>query len=199
MSGNPDLPRSAAGPNSPWLLAVVGSIATFMEVLDTTIANVAPRHIAGSLAARQDESTYILTSYLVSNAIILPISGWLPFIFIPLSAIQFTGVPPAQNPYASAIINLMRNLGGSFGVSIVTTQLAWRGQLRHERLGEHVTPYTGYGGTTSLTGIARQVPTQATILSYLDVFTILSLIALCAAPPVLFLPNLPKGAPAGGH
>ena len=48
-----------------------------MEVLDTTIANVALRHIAGSLAASQDESTYIITSYLVSNAIILPISGWL--------------------------------------------------------------------------------------------------------------------------
>jgi len=72
-----DLPYSAAGPNNPWLIAVVVSIATFMEVLDTTIANVALRHIAGSLAASQDESTYILTSYLVSNAIVVPISGWL--------------------------------------------------------------------------------------------------------------------------
>jgi len=77
MAENPDLPRSAAGPNSPWLIAVIVSIATFMEVLDTTIANVALRHIAGSLGAGQDESTYIITSYLVSNAIILPISGWL--------------------------------------------------------------------------------------------------------------------------
>jgi len=76
-AANPDLPRSAAGPNSPWLLAVIVSIATFMEVLDTTIANVALRHIAGSLAASQDESTYVITSYLVSNAIVLPISGWL--------------------------------------------------------------------------------------------------------------------------
>ncbi|HEY0206291.1 MAG TPA: DHA2 family efflux MFS transporter permease subunit [Acetobacteraceae bacterium] len=510
MTENPDLPRSAAGPNSPWLLAVIVSIATFMEVLDTTIANVALRNIAGSLAAGQDESTYILTSYLVSNAIILPISGWLsnvvgrkrfymgcvalftvssvacafanslgimlffrvlqgmgggglapteqsifadsftpkqraiafsvygftvvtapaigpvlggwltdsyswhwvflinlpfgtlslvltwlfvydsptlkadrkrliergikidyvgfllvalgfgslqivldrferddgfsssfimfffitsavslsllivwellhdqpvmnlrlfkvpafaisnvvmfvfgfiiisttqlvpqlaqqllgydattagltlgaagvvslfvmplagvvtgrliqpkwlifsallgtagalnyasslnlnaafynlslsrmlqvfwlPFIFIPLSAVQFTGVPPEQNADASAIINLMRNLGGSFGVSIVTTQLAWRGQLHYERLGEHVTPYNGYGGTASLTAIGQQVLTQSIILSYLDVFIILAFIALAAAPLVLFLPNLPKGAPAGGH
>ena len=76
-SRNADLPRSAAGPNSPWLIAVIVSIATFMEVLDTTIANVALRHIAGGLAASQDESTWILTSYLVSNAIVLPISGWL--------------------------------------------------------------------------------------------------------------------------
>ena len=77
MADNSALPRSAAGPNSPWLLAVIVSIATFIEVLDTTIANVALRHIAGSLATGQDESTYIITSYLVSNAIILPISGWM--------------------------------------------------------------------------------------------------------------------------
>jgi DHA2 family multidrug resistance protein len=73
----PFLPRSAAGNYSPWLIAIVVSIATFMEVLDTTIANVSLRHIAGSIGAGQEESTWILTSYLISNAIILPISGWL--------------------------------------------------------------------------------------------------------------------------
>jgi DHA2 family multidrug resistance protein len=72
-----NLPYSAAGGRNPWLIAVIVSIATFMEVLDSTVANVSLRHIAGSLAAGQDESTYILTSYLVSNAIVLPISGWL--------------------------------------------------------------------------------------------------------------------------
>ena len=60
-----------------WLVAVVLSIATFMEVLDTSIANVSLRHIAGSLSASLDESTWVLTSYLVANAVILPISGWL--------------------------------------------------------------------------------------------------------------------------
>ncbi len=74
---DPSLPRSAAGDRSPWLIAVVVSLATFMEVLDTTIANVSLRHIAGSIGASQDESTWILTSYLISNAIVLPISGWL--------------------------------------------------------------------------------------------------------------------------
>ncbi len=68
---------SMAGNHNPWLVAIIVSIATFMEVLDTSIANVALRHIAGSLAASIDESTWVLTSYLVSNAIILPISGWL--------------------------------------------------------------------------------------------------------------------------
>ena len=72
-----DLPYSAAGTYNPWLIAVIVSIATFMEVLDSTIANVSLRHIAGSLAASQDQSTYILTSYLVSNGIVVPISGWL--------------------------------------------------------------------------------------------------------------------------
>ena len=64
-------------PVNPWLIAVVVSMATFMEVLDTSIANVSLQHIAGSMAASTDESTWVLTSYLVSNAIILPISGWL--------------------------------------------------------------------------------------------------------------------------
>src|SRR5947209_18361825 len=69
--------RSAAGGHSPYLIAFVVSIATFMEVLDTTIANVALRHIAGGLAVGIDESTYVITSYLVANAIVLSISGWL--------------------------------------------------------------------------------------------------------------------------
>jgi DHA2 family multidrug resistance protein len=73
----PSLPRSAAGDHNPWLIAMVVSLATFMEVLDTTIANVSLRHIAGGLGASQDEATWILTSYLISNAIILPVSGWL--------------------------------------------------------------------------------------------------------------------------
>ena len=69
--------RSAAGGHNPYLIAFVVSIATFMEVLDTTIANVALRHIAGGLAVGIDESTYVVTSYLVANAIVLSISGWL--------------------------------------------------------------------------------------------------------------------------
>src|SRR6201987_6356306 len=69
--------RSAAGGHNPYLIAFVVSIATFMEVLDTTIANVALRYIAGGLAVGLDESTYVITSYLVANAIVLSISGWV--------------------------------------------------------------------------------------------------------------------------
>ena len=67
-------------PVNPWVVAMVVTLATFMEVLDTSIANVALPHVAGSLSAGQDESTWILTSYLVSNAIVLPLSGWLSSI-----------------------------------------------------------------------------------------------------------------------
>ncbi len=62
---------------NPWLIALTVTLASFMEVLDTSIANVALPHIAGNLSASQDEATWVLTSYLVSNAIILPLSGWM--------------------------------------------------------------------------------------------------------------------------
>ncbi|HWY55851.1 MAG TPA: DHA2 family efflux MFS transporter permease subunit [Terriglobales bacterium] len=61
---------------NPWLIAVVVALAAFMEVLDTSIANVALPYIAGNLGASNDQSTWVLTSYLVSNAVVLPISGW---------------------------------------------------------------------------------------------------------------------------
>ena len=62
---------------NPWAIALTVTLATFMEVLDTSIANVALPHMAGSLGASQDEATWVLTSYLVASAVILPISGWL--------------------------------------------------------------------------------------------------------------------------
>ena len=71
------LPRPAI---NPWIIAITVTLATFMEVLDTSIANVALPHIAGSLSAGTDESTWVLTSYLVSNAIVLPLSGWISSI-----------------------------------------------------------------------------------------------------------------------
>ncbi|HKW63252.1 MAG TPA: DHA2 family efflux MFS transporter permease subunit [Candidatus Acidoferrum sp.] len=68
--------RMPDGTINPWVIAVTVTLATFMEVLDTSIANVALPHIAGNLSVAEDESTWVLTSYLVSNAIILPLSGW---------------------------------------------------------------------------------------------------------------------------
>jgi DHA2 family multidrug resistance protein len=66
---------------NPWLITIAVMLGTFMEVLDTSVANVALPHIAGNLAASQDEATWVLTSYLVSNAIVLPATGWLSRTF----------------------------------------------------------------------------------------------------------------------
>jgi len=74
------LPAPRVGIN-PWIIAITVTMATFMELLDTAIANVALPHIAGGLAVSTDESTWVLTSYLVSNAVVLPLSAWLSRIF----------------------------------------------------------------------------------------------------------------------
>src|SRR5262249_41192132 len=66
---------------NPWFVAVTVTIATFMELLDTSIANVALPHIAGGLAVSYEDSTWVLTSYLVANAVILPMSAWLSRVF----------------------------------------------------------------------------------------------------------------------
>jgi DHA2 family multidrug resistance protein len=70
-------PPASPPAKAPYAVAVICGIATFMEVLDTSIANVALPHIGGTLSASQDEATWVLTSYLVANAIILPMTGWL--------------------------------------------------------------------------------------------------------------------------
>ncbi len=80
-TANPDSAKAQWTPSfNPWLIALTVTLASFMEVLDTSIANVALPHIAGGLSATEDESTWVLTSYLVSNAIVLPLSSWLSFL-----------------------------------------------------------------------------------------------------------------------
>jgi DHA2 family multidrug resistance protein len=78
MNSQPDYFKTGwTGGRNPWAIALVVTMATFMEILDSSIANVSLPHIAGNLSVSQDESTWVLTSYLVSNAIVLPISGWV--------------------------------------------------------------------------------------------------------------------------
>ena len=67
--------------SSPVLIALSVMLGTFMEVLDTSVANVALPHIAGSLSATPEQATWVLTSYLISNAIVLPTSAWLSAVF----------------------------------------------------------------------------------------------------------------------
>jgi len=123
MSSNSS-PAQDAAPQpkvNPWLIGIVVSLAAFMEVLDTSIANVALPHIAGTLGASNDESTWVLTSYLVSNAVVLPISGFLVgwlgrkrffltcIVFFTLSSF-LCGIAPSLG-----MLLLFRVLQGAFG------------------------------------------------------------------------------------
>src|SRR6202021_1058771 len=106
---------------NPWIIAVAVSLAAFMEVLDTSIAKVGLPHIPGNLGASNDESTWVLTSYLVSNAIVLPISGWLVgwlgrkrffltcIVFFTVSSF-LCGIAPSLG-----LLLLFRVLQGAFG------------------------------------------------------------------------------------
>ena len=113
--------RRVAPKFNPWLIAVVVAMAAFMEVLDTSIANVALPYMAGSLGASNDQSTWVLTSYLVSNAIVLPISGWLSNAFgrkrfFMLCLVIFTissllcGIAPSLG--AIIIFRVLQGIGG---------------------------------------------------------------------------------------
>ncbi len=113
--------RSAAGDRNPWLVAVIVSIATFMVVLDTAIANVSLRYIAGSLGASIDESTWVVTTYLIANAVVLPVSGWLSNVigrkrFYMICVALFTassllcGLAPSLN--ALIFFRILQGLGG---------------------------------------------------------------------------------------
>jgi MFS transporter, DHA2 family, multidrug resistance protein len=106
---------------NPWLIAVVVAMAAFMEFLDTSIANVALPYMAGNLGATNDESTWILTSYLASNAIVLPLSGWLAgflgrkrFFMICLALFTLSSLFCGLAPNLGAII-LFRMLQGAGG------------------------------------------------------------------------------------
>ena len=106
---------------NPWVIEVVVAIAAFMEVLDTSIANVALPYIAGNLGASNDESTWVLTSYLVSNAIVLPITGWFAGVFgrkrffmVCLAIFTFSSLLCGAAPNLGAII-LFRVLQGAGG------------------------------------------------------------------------------------
>src|SRR5258707_4953736 len=104
--------RMPDGTINPWVIAITVTLATFMEVLDTSIANVALPHIAGNLSAGADESTWVLTSYLVSNAIVLQLSGW------------FSGLIGRKNFYMACVAlftvsSFLCGLAPSLGVLVI--------------------------------------------------------------------------------
>ena len=153
-----------------------------MAVLGTSWAMLTASHLD------LDISFWTISGLRISQVV------WLPFLFIPISAVSYVGLPPNRSNEASALFNLMRNLGGSVGVSFVTNMLQERTQFHHERLAEHITAYNGYGWGTPLAPVGALVQAQAAIMSYLDIFWMLGVLALAVAPVILLLPRVPKGA-----
>ena len=126
----------------------------------------------------------------------------IPFLFVTLTTAGYVGIAPEKNGEASAIINLMRNLGGSVGVSVATAEVAWRTQFHHARLAEHVSTFSLPAHSVSASGLAaaqRAVQLQAEFMSYLDVYWMFAIAAFCVVPLALLLKSPPKGAPAGAH
>ena len=126
------VPASAAGPN-PWLIAVLVAVATFMEVLDTTIANVALPYIAGGMGVSEDEASWVVTSYLVSNAIILTASSFLArrlgrkrFFLICLALFTASSVLCgfAWNLNSLLVFRILQGLGGGGMVPVSQSILA---------------------------------------------------------------------------
>jgi MFS transporter, DHA2 family, multidrug resistance protein len=139
----------------------------------------------------------------------------LGMLFIPINTIAFLGLPPAKNNDASALINMMRNLGGSFGIAIATTVLARRQQHHQNLLVGHVTPYTSQYDTTiqamqqafarnaastvdalhqAQAQLYAMVQRQALALSYIDAFWLLALVFAAMLPLVLMLRKPDPGA-----
>jgi DHA2 family multidrug resistance protein len=133
---------------------------------------------------------------------------FLPFLFVSITSASYVGIPPDKTNEASAIINLMRNLGGSVGVSAATTMLAWQTQRHHARLAESVSPLSrhfgiylnqsGMSGDDAIRGVNSIVQAQASILSYIDIFWLWGIGAFLAWPIGLLIRNVPKGQEARG-
>jgi DHA2 family multidrug resistance protein len=130
----------------------------------------------------------------------------LAFLFVPINTIAYSGLPPGKSNDASALINLMRNLGGSVGISIVQTMLARRGQFHTARLRENIS----YGnpifyelihsGKLTIAGIAHVIGEQSEMLSFIDVFKVLAIAAFLSIPAVIFMKTIKPGEKsAGGH
>ena len=144
----------------------------------------------------------------------------IAFLFVPLNLTAYSYLPPEKNNKASSLINLFRNLGGSFGVAFVATMLVRRSQFHQSVLGAHVSAHDPAAAATlrGITGklIASGLPTsdallhargliyaivqkQSALLASLDVFWLLCLLALAAIPLALLIRNFRHEAPAGGH
>jgi DHA2 family multidrug resistance protein len=189
-------------------------IMAFMPVVGKLVNVVQPKYLIGIGLLAMSGAMYYMTAfdvqisfYALSVARCLQTAA-MAFLFVPINTIAYVGLPKGKSNNASAMINLMRNLGGSVGISAVTTMLARRSQLHQERLVSHLTPYDfayrnavhsamskmirhgaspGMAMKEAIGSIYVSVQNQALALSYLDTFKVLSIAALCMVGFVLFL------------
>jgi DHA2 family multidrug resistance protein len=135
----------------------------------------------------------------------------LPLFFVPLNTIAYGNLPKGKNNNASAMMNLMRNLGGGIGISLATTMLFRRQQFHQDRLAasanmgrqtfvDFMNTHGGFG-TQALTGFYRTMQSQALMLSFIDVFKVFGFGCFVVVAIVLMLKKTKKGskAPAGAH
>ncbi|OLP46756.1 DHA2 family efflux MFS transporter permease subunit [Rhizobium oryziradicis] len=210
------------------LMLSPGGVVTMamMFVVGILSSKVQPKYLIAIGAGFVAFSMYQVTSvysgigfWYLAEARMLQGIG-LPFIFLPITSASYDGIPSSKTDQASALLNAARNTGGSIGVSLISNIITHREQFHQSRLAEHVIPSNGaYQDTLSqmtnyfmgqgsslviaqkqaLSWINQQIQSQASLLSYVDAFWVLTLISLAAIPLALTLRNvtLGKKAPMG--
>jgi len=191
------------------LALTVGGFATLtmMPVVGALLSKTQPKYLIAFGLAVEALACYHLRDFNTDVsfwhvAIARTFQGaGLPFLFVPITTVSYAGLPPDKSNNASALINTMRNLGGSFGISVAVGLLARRGQFHHARLAEHVTAYVtaprfGSGGIAAIGAILDR---QAQMLSYLDVFTMLTVLAGIAIFSTLLLRSIKPEEAHAGH
>jgi DHA2 family multidrug resistance protein len=197
-----------------------GGFATLiaMPIAGKLVTKINPKAVLGFGIIVTAYSTYLMSQFSLSadfNAIIWPrvvLGVGMGFIFIPLTTLTMSGIRKENMGNATAIFNLLRNLGGSFGVAFITTMIARRAQFHQNHLVEHLTPFdTAYQITSSQTSqflqhsgldavtsqnaglsvMYRQLLRHASMLSFNDAFYILSIFMICTLI-LLFLIKRPK-------
>lgn len=206
-----------------------GGLATLlaMPIVGRLVTKVNPKGLLTFGIVAAASSTYLMSQFNLSADFItlsiprIVLGMGMGFIFIPLTTLTLSTIPREEMGNATSIYNLLRNMGGSFGVAFVTTMIARREQFHHMRLVEHLTPFdtpyrlaaqrgaellqykgvaessSGYGG---LGLIYREFQRQAAMLSFNDTFFTLCIMMSCVLPLVFLLRRAKgSGSPAAGH
>ena len=190
-----------------WAIAFTASLGAILEVIDTSIVNVALTNIQASLGATVSEVGWIVAGYAIANVILIPLSAWLGDFF-------------GKKSYFSAgsgFYNLTRQLGGSIGIALLTTMLQQREAFHKATLLENVSLYSpettqwldaltgafqsqGSDAVTAqqqaLLSVEQLVNLQEAVLSYADIFRFIGVMFLCSLPLLLFLGKGGAGAKA---